>query len=645
MSKRGHKSRDRQSTHPYLSGNFAPVSRALPLTRCTIAGTIPHDLIGGQYVRNGANPLQSNDIERDLHWFDGDGMLTGVLFRSDHQSDQKIVPEFVNQPVLTDVYLSGSTSRIQRPVVPSIRTLIDPLSSILCIMYHIVRAILLVLMSHLPGSSFAIRRISVANTSLFWHDGRALASCDSGPPMRIALPTLETVGWFDGSQVEGEIPISSEDDQTTFSGNGPLGFMKEWTTAHPRIDPITQELILFHSMIKAPYIHVSVIPSTYTNTQHHLPRIIAEPLPGVSSSKLMHDFGVSSQHTVILDLPLSLSPSNLLYNKPVVDYNQTGISRYGVFPRHKPQEVRWFESPAPCCIFHTANSWDEVSVEMSQITVRAVNMIACRLINADMIYAAGDLPSPPRLSHDADEAQCRLYYYQFDLASPQNRNIISHQWALSTIPFEFPTIRHSASMTEAQFAYGCSISTSNFGAALGSSVKIDCLVKINTMELVKRGRANPPCSITGSVDTRSISEILSSADSQDPIKVFKTPENWFAQEPRFVPKLHGISEDDGYVLSYLFDEGQLDTLGRVPSSANSELWIIDAKEMNTVIARVHLPQRVPYGLHGDWFDEHMISNQRPVETLRKLPLVAGAERSTFTWKLWMSLRGWIEELI
>lgn len=212
----------------YLSGNFAPVHQVQPLTPCPFTGTIPDELVGGEYVRNGGNPVTNEALGRDAHWFDGDGMLSGVTFR--RAKDSSIVPEFVNQYVLTDVLLSTVTSpALKTPILPSITTLVNPLSSLLTIILRILRTLMLVILSHFPGSEAVIRKISVANTAIIYHDGRALATCESGVPMRVALPGLETVGWFNGRSCEGE---ETYDAACGFGGNGLMSFMKEWTTAH-----------------------------------------------------------------------------------------------------------------------------------------------------------------------------------------------------------------------------------------------------------------------------------------------------------------------------------------------------------------------------------------------------------------------------
>jgi carotenoid cleavage dioxygenase-like enzyme len=249
-------------------------------------------------------------------------------------------------------------------------------------------------------------------------------------------------------------------------------------------------------------------------------------------------------------------------------------------------------------------------------------MLACRLTSASLVFSAGDVAAPiPKANfvpiYPTEEEQCRLYYYRFSLSSTSD--IITHQFALSAIPFEFPSLRDDTSMSEARYVYGCSVSDRTFGAALGRAVKIDSLVKMDTTTLLSQSNSSAPAAITGCVDTRSVSEILASKNPNDPIKIFKFPPGVYAQESRFVPRNGGTEEDDGWVLAYVFDESQLDAEGNAGMGAKSELWIIEAKEMRTVVCKVQLPQRVPYGLHGNWFSEEEILRQRPVETIRHLP--------------------------
>jgi len=423
----------------------------------------------------------------------------------------------------------------------------------------------------------------------------------------------------------------------------------------PRVDPKTKELILYHSTFIPPYVNYSIVGSNYerdmTQTEvHSQTQLLNRAVPGISSGKMMHDFGVSSTHTVIMDLPLSLDPFNLAMNKPVVAYDPTGRSRFGVFPRYETELVRWFETNA-CCIFHTANTWNSTEINpcVGSPRIEMVNMLACRLTSAALVFSAGDLAAPTPTKNIAleqrEEEQCRLYYYQFDISQPPETNVISQQWALSAISFEFPTIRSSVSMSAAKYIYGCSVAGASFGAALGRAVKINSLVKIDVETLIARGKRTPPMAIKGCVDMRSVDEVLASNDPEDPITVFKMPEGWYVQESSFVPRCNGCSEDDGWIVSYVFDESQLGEDGECRPTAKSELWIVDAKDMTNIVARIYLPQRVPYGLHGAWFSEETILNQRPSKSMRTVPSISEEcchSDSLSAWSIWMASRRAIE---
>jgi carotenoid cleavage dioxygenase-like enzyme len=468
-------------------------------------------------VRNGGNPVTNEDLGRDAHWFDGDGMLSGIAFR---RQGGHIQPEFVNQYILTDAYISTATTpSLRLPILPSIATLVNPASTLLTIILRIFRSIFLV------------------------------------------------------------------------------------------------------------------------------------AVPGIKSAKMMHDFGVSFTHTVIMNLPLSLDPRNLARNRPAVEYDPSGRSRFGVFPRWNPEAIRWFETN-PCCIFHTANTWDEEEFNpyTSNMETTAVNMLACRLTSFSLVYSAGDIaaPIPKAVANPAyppEEEQCRLYYYRFPLTD--NTNSITHQFALTAIPFEFPSLRNDASMSSARYIYGCSVSDSSFGAALGRAVKIDSLVKVDATTLVSRAKNNRPTPITGCVDTRTVPEILASQDPNDPIKIFKLPPGFYAQESRFVPRKDGKSEDDGWILSYVFDESQLDVDGNAGPGAKSELWVVDARDMREVVCRVQLPQRVPYGLHGNWFSEEDVLGQWGVESIRTLPSAKSKDlgEDSVWMDVWMGVRKWMLDVV
>ncbi|KAJ6104417.1 hypothetical protein N7523_010737 [Penicillium sp. IBT 18751x] len=432
--------------------------------------------------------------------------------------------------------------------------------------------------------------------------------------MRVQLPHLETVGWYNGSSADHEYATPGSDDNL-FGRSGLFGFLKDWTTAHPRVDYDTGELISFQSSFLPPFVWYSVIPSKggEAKSQQHP---LHASVPGISDPKLMHDFGVSPNYTVILDLPMSLDPVNMLRGRPIVHYDQYSSSRFGIFPRHDPGRVRWFETEA-CFIFHTASTWDDFAPKSAKDEeIEAVNMVACRYTSANMLYSMGaiDTISSPRFPEEQG-SDSRLYYYRF-LLSDTKRNLISHQWALSAIPFEMPIISPSCSKIAPTYIYGCSSKDAMFGSSTGEPMKVDCLVKMDVQNLIRQGIERETKPVDGCVDERCIAEILRSDDIEDPIRVFQAPEGWYAQEPRFIPRRDAQSEDDGYLLTLMFDESQLHEDGGAPDDARSELWVIEACDMTTVVAKILLPQRVPYGFHGNWFTQEEIEMQRPYKTSR-----------------------------
>ena len=342
---------------------------------------------------------------------------------------------------------------------------------------------------------------------------------------------------------------------------------------------------------------------------------------------------------------MSLDPGNLLKGLPIIHFDHMAPSRFGVFPRRHPEKIRWFETQA-CFIFHTASTWDEQSKNSEgEGEVSAVNMLACRYTNGNMLHSMGgiDLTCTPGTAKDF-ETDSHLYYYRFGLF--EDKNVITHQWALSAIPFEMPVLAHPDSAGKPEFIYGCSSEDMMFNSVTEEPMKINCLVKMNVMELIERGLAESPGPITGCVDERNIQAIQESDDVDDPIAIFTAPPGWYAQEPRFIPRNNATREDDGYILTFMFDESQLEENGKAPETAVSELWVIDARDMKTVVAKIHLPQRVPYGLHGNWFTQDMLENQRAVSSFRRVEDAAVARKGDgLTWKGYMAARSAVERWI
>jgi len=69
-------------------------------------------------------------------------------------------------------------------------------------------------------------------------------------------------------------------------------------------------------------------------------------------------------------------------------------------------------------------------------------------------------------------------------------------------------------------------------------------------------------------------------------------------EPVVVPKADSVAEDDCWILTVVYDA----------ATDGSELCILDAADITgPEVARVALPQRVPYGFHGNWVSDDSVA--------------------------------------
>ena len=68
-------------------------------------------------------------------------------------------------------------------------------------------------------------------------------------------------------------------------------------------------------------------------------------------------------------------------------------------------------------------------------------------------------------------------------------------------------------------------------------------------------------------------------------------------EPFFIPRQSARSEDDGFLMTYVFDQAR----------QASDLFIIDALDLDRpALAQIHLPVRVPFGFHGSWVSDEEV---------------------------------------
>ncbi|MBD2019753.1 carotenoid oxygenase family protein [Leptolyngbya sp. FACHB-36] len=452
----------------YLADNFAPIRSEQTLDDLPVVGKLPTEL-NGMFVRNGPNP-QFPPLGR-YHWFDGDGMLHGIHIHNGKAS-------YRNRYVRTNGF--EQENKAGRALWGGF---LDPAPS---------------------GSQGGFK--NVANTALVWHHDRLLALWEGGEPHAIAVPSLETLGSY------------------TFDGK-----LNSSVTAHPKVDPITGEMMFFgYALAQPPYVKYSVV-----SAHGELLRTVAIELPvGV----MMHDFAITEHYTLFMDLPLTFRLQRLQQGKPALAFEHDRPSRFGILPRHGDnRSIRWFEAPS-CYIFHTLNAYEDGD---------EIVLIACRMGGTSVLGASSG-------SHEGDNRQIQtdlplLHRWQFNLKT----GTVQEQ-SLDDRPCEFPRINEQYLGRRTRYGYAGK-------SAPTATPKFDGLIKFD----------------------------LGNHSSQT--HHFGTGR--YGGEGVFVPRSGATDEDDGWLMTFVHDEAQ-DT---------SELIVLNAQAVtDEPIARVLIPQRVPYGFHGTW---------------------------------------------
>jgi carotenoid cleavage dioxygenase len=71
-----------------------------------------------------------------------------------------------------------------------------------------------------------------------------------------------------------------------------------------------------------------------------------------------------------------------------------------------------------------------------------------------------------------------------------------------------------------------------------------------------------------------------------------------AGEPVFVGRPDGTAEDDGWIVTFVHDLGK----------ETAEFVVLDAQDFGRgYVAQVPLPQRVPFGFHGNWVSDRSVA--------------------------------------
>ncbi|HET6951960.1 MAG TPA: carotenoid oxygenase family protein [Acidimicrobiales bacterium] len=253
----------------------------------------------------------------------------------------------------------------------------------------------------------------------------------------------------------------------------------------------------------------------------------------VPDAPMVHDCAITERYVVLYDLPVTFSMDAAAEGARLpYRWNPDHPPRVGLLPLDGPADaVRWFDAPS-CFVFHTLNAYDVTNAGRDQVIV--------------------DLVRHPRMFatvfNGPDEGTPALERWTLDLGTGTLRTE-----TLDDRGQEFP--RLDERLTGRPYRYG-------YGAAFGAGVEHGPAIKHDLHTGTSEMHDYGPGRVT--------------------------------LEPVFVPRSATAAEDDGWVLSYVYDA----------TTDRSDVVVLDARDFTgEPVATVHLPARVPFGFHGSWLPD------------------------------------------
>lgn len=492
----------------YLSANYAPVSECPPITDLPVLGSLP-SCLDGEFVRIGPNPKFKPVA--GYHWFDGDGMVHGLRIKDGKAT---YVSRFVRTSKLKQEEMFNASKFLK----------IGDMKG----MFGLFIAQIFNLRCKLKVLDVS-QGFGTGNTALVYHDRRLLALHEADKPYAIRVledGDLQTIGFLD--------------------------YEKRLThpfTAHPKVDPVTGELFTFGYQFEPPYCSYRVVTKE---------GIMQDPVTiTVSGPVMMHDFAITENYAIFMDMPLYFQPKEMLKGNLIIKFDHTKKARFGILPRYAKNEsaIKWFELPT-CYAFHNVNAWEEGD---------EIVLYTCRLPEVDLEMASGPVRK------DFKQFENQLYEMRFNLKTG-----LASQKQLSWSAVDFPRINEKYTGRKQQFGF-CTM--------LEKSTKVKGLVKFDLWAEPDLGGKN---------------EIEAGGNVKG---VILFGPGRYGSEAIFVPKSSGIDEfeDDGYLICFVHDE----------NTGKSEVCVFDAKTMAPEpVGVVELPSRVPYGFHALFVSEEQLLSQK-----------------------------------
>ena len=251
----------------------------------------------------------------------------------------------------------------------------------------------------------------------------------------------------------------------------------------------------------------------------------------VGGPTMMHDFNVTRNNVVFMDLPAVFDLEMAMRGEMPIHWDDDYPSRLGVMPRTGTDaDVRWYDVE-PGYVFHPMNSYEDGDT------------IVLDVARLSHIWRDSMMDFPPP----------ELWRWTIDTTTGKVR-----EEQIDDRPAEFPRVADSVVGLKHRFGYMMAIPDNpdytDPANQTGAIIKYDRETGERTEHVLGRGR--------------------------------------LPGEPVFVPADGGTAEDDGYLMTFVYEA----------DTDSSSFIVLDAATMDqTPVASIDLP-RIPFGFHGNWID-------------------------------------------
>ncbi|MGB3192148.1 MAG: carotenoid oxygenase family protein [Limnoraphis sp.] len=306
------------------------------------------------------------------------------------------------------------------------------------------------------------------------------------------------------------------------------GELEEAMTAHPKVDPHTGELHFYrYSLLAAPYLVYYVADKQG--------KIIRKTPIEMESPALIHDTAITENYIIFFHCPLVFNVFQALGGGLPFEWKPEYGTKIGLIHRKNvDQKPIWIETE-PLWMWHFMNAYEQEG----EVVV-------------DFAYH-NQIKLDPATVNSGKEVKSHL---QRLIINPEEKTA-KHE-PLDDRVVDFPTFDFRKTGQSYRFGY---------------TPHID-------VELVAQKQI-----------PNYFSELIQYDLERKVSHVHRFKPGRYCGEASFIPKQGQEAEDQGYVVTFVFDE----------NTATSSLVILDpANFASEPLAEIHLPVRVPSGFHGNW---------------------------------------------